>query len=373
MIRHIITGEFPPASGGVADYTSVLADALAAAGEEVHVWCAGRDGTTQPRAGLSVHRVLGRLGAADLANADAALAAFAGPRRLLLQWVPHAYGRGSLNVTFCRWIGRRARQHGDRLEVMVHEPFLPFGGGVKRNAAAVTHRWMLWMLLRRATRAYVPTVRWEALCRPFAARLPFSWMPIPSGIECSHPGKTVATVRGQLNLPADNLVVGSFGSGADLPSLTHIAAALHRVHPAATLLLIGAGSTDRRAALLAMVPEAAASVRATGRLSPDELSDTLRACDLCVQPYPDGVSGRRSSAMAVLAHGVPLLSTRGNATEPVWEGNPDMTAPADTLTATMLRLLAEADRRARLGREGFELYESRFHVRHTVSLLQASD
>src|ERR1700722_10738138 len=35
---HLVTGEYAPASGGVADYTRGVARALAAAGDDVHVW-----------------------------------------------------------------------------------------------------------------------------------------------------------------------------------------------------------------------------------------------------------------------------------------------------------------------------------------------
>ena len=38
---HIVTGEYPPDSGGVADYTAAVARALADSGAEVHVWSTG--------------------------------------------------------------------------------------------------------------------------------------------------------------------------------------------------------------------------------------------------------------------------------------------------------------------------------------------
>ena len=48
---HILSGEYPPQPGGVSDYTAGLAEGLAKAGAEVHVWvppasgdCAGRRG-----------------------------------------------------------------------------------------------------------------------------------------------------------------------------------------------------------------------------------------------------------------------------------------------------------------------------------------
>ena len=38
MQWHILTGEYPPQPGGVSDYTRMVAEGLAAAGDEVVVW-----------------------------------------------------------------------------------------------------------------------------------------------------------------------------------------------------------------------------------------------------------------------------------------------------------------------------------------------
>ena len=121
MDWHIITGEFPPASGGVGDYSSAVAAGLAAAGDAVHVWCPASAGPPVHISGVQVHAVAGTWGRGDLARVDSALNLTPAPRRLLVQWVPHAFGMRSLNVGFCRWLRRRGRS-GDCLEVMVHEP-----------------------------------------------------------------------------------------------------------------------------------------------------------------------------------------------------------------------------------------------------------
>ena len=67
-------------------------------------------------------------------------------------------------------------------------------------------------------------------------------------------------------------------------------------------------------------PSAAAprDCHATGTLSPRALAEHVEACDLLVQPYPDGISSRRTSAMAGLALGVPVVTTTGHLTESLW-------------------------------------------------------
>jgi hypothetical protein len=123
-VWHIVTSEYPPDVGGVSDYCAVVAAGLAAAGDEVHVWCGSgsripdprspipdpRSPIPDPRSRVHVHPVLGTFTPRDLRRADRLLDRFAAPRRLLVQWVPHGFGYRSLNVPFCAWISRRARR-----------------------------------------------------------------------------------------------------------------------------------------------------------------------------------------------------------------------------------------------------------------------
>jgi hypothetical protein len=95
---HIITPEYPPQSGGVSDYTAQVAEGLAQEGEEVHVWCPGNTPAPVPAGSVHVHRALGQFTPSDLRAADIELDLFAAPRRILVQYVPHGYGRRSMNV-----------------------------------------------------------------------------------------------------------------------------------------------------------------------------------------------------------------------------------------------------------------------------------
>src|SRR5262249_24483488 len=147
---HLITGEYPPQPGGVSDYTRLLAAGLAAAGSEVHVWCPSAPSPARHRTGVTVHRQLGQLGPSHLARVGRQLDRFPRPRRLLVQWVPHAYGWQSLNVAFCAWLLYRARICRDDVQVMVHEAFLSFAGTWRQWAAATVHRFMTLLLLGAA-------------------------------------------------------------------------------------------------------------------------------------------------------------------------------------------------------------------------------
>ena len=108
----IITGEYPPQSGGVADYTRLVARGLAAAGDEVHVWAPAVPGPEPDDPGVTVHRLPGRFGPQGLAALDAGLRRLPGPARILVQYVPHAFGWKAMNVPFCLWLRARRTSAG---------------------------------------------------------------------------------------------------------------------------------------------------------------------------------------------------------------------------------------------------------------------
>jgi glycosyltransferase involved in cell wall biosynthesis len=374
---HIITPEYPPQCGGVADYTRQVAGALADAGDEVHVWGPdGAIGTTKD--GFGVHAALGRFSRNDLARAAALLDKFDAPRRLLVQWVPHGYGYRAMNLWFCLWLWGRARR-GDFIEVMVHEPYLAFWEGTWRQAAAAgVHRLMTMVLLQAARRVWVAIPAWELKWKPYAfgRDVPFGWLPIPSSLDPPHPGK-VAALRAELGSPAEFLIghLGMFG--------TPVGALLQGVLPPilesvenARVLLMGAGSDRFRETFASNFPAHARRVMATGQLSNDSLAVHVSACDLLVQPYPDGVSSRRTTAMAALRLGVPIVTTTGRLTEPFWERSRAVrlspVGDCARMAAEVGYLLRHPDERKALAENGRNLYTRTFDIRRTVAELRSA-
>jgi glycosyltransferase involved in cell wall biosynthesis len=369
--RHVITGEYPPQVGGVGDHTAALAAALVGCGERVHVWCPGTAGGFTAD-DVTVHRELGGIRSADLKRFSARLASMPAPRRLIVQWVPHAFGRKSLNVGFCRWIHRRRVTDGDEIDVIVHEPFLPFTGSAKASIAAVVHRIMIAYVLRAAARVWVVTPAWSGFLQPYApARdLGFRWLPVPATIPVGEPAESL---RGRL-INRDALLIGSFATAGRYAedALGRAVLPLLVVNRNLHLLLIGRHSDAFRRVLLGCEPAVSARVHATGSVPSGELAAWVSACDVGVQPYPDGVCGRQTTAMAFLAHGRPLVTTDGRFTEDVWRKGAVLlasTSAPDQLRAKLEALLTDRLQRDRLARLSCTLYESRFDVRHAAAAL----
>ena len=58
-------------------------------------------------------------------------------------------------------------------------------------------------------------------------------------------------------------------------------------------------------------PPLAGRVRWSGYLPAEEVSRVLSVCDLCVLPYTDGLSARRTTFVTAAQHGLPIITTRG--------------------------------------------------------------
>ncbi len=306
---HLLTGEL--SRGGIGDYTRLLADALADAGPEVHVWSPDAAGVTLRRAIVHPMRGFGRGALAELGRE---LDGFPAPRRLLVQYAPQAWGMRGINVAFARWLLARYRR-GDDVRVMFHEPFFPFGWQrPQRNLLAAVNRWMARDLLRASTRAYVSTDAWERLLRPLApAGLRIGTLPIPSTIPFVDDPARVAEIRRALSGDGVRPIFVHFGTyGEVIGGMLHdVLFGLTHYRPDARILLLGGGGPAFADRLRSADAARFAHVVAPGFLPPEEVSLHLQATDVAVQPYPDGGNTRRTSLMACLANGLPTLTTRG--------------------------------------------------------------
>jgi glycosyltransferase involved in cell wall biosynthesis len=378
MQWHLLTGEFPPQPGGVSDYTLSVARGLAAAGTTVHVWCPGVEGTVLESPGLVVHRVAGTWSQGDLWRVDREMDTIRGPRRLLVQWVPQAYGYRSLNLGFCRWVRARGRK-GDVVELMAHEAYLAFGEGPwVQNGAAAVHRVMVSLLLSVARRVWVSIPAWTRRLRPYTLgrHVEFCWLPVPSNVPVVGDADRVQAARTRF-APAKETLVGHFGTyGATLRrDLEPLIRTLTGSAAPISVVLMGRDSEQFLNELVGRFPGLSDHVRATGAVPPDELSVVLQACDLVVQPYPDGASSRRGTLMAALAHGVAVVTTEGRLSESVWRetGAVRLVGPEDSaaLSHAAIALCGDAEARATLSRAGRALYAERFDLSHTIHALMA--
>ena len=376
---HILTGEYPPQSGGVSDYTAMVARALASAGDDVHVWAPAFEGAAMRTTdrGVTVHRLPRGFDERGLGVLEQEIDEHAGPRTLLVQYVPHAFGARGMNLRFCRWVQHRARGGHDDVRVMFHEPYYPFAvWPFHRNLLALANRVMAVLLLSDLRTAYVSTTAWERRLSKYAPRARrFVWLPIPSSIPVAD-GEAIEVWRDRLRGSATQLV-GHFGTYGRLV-VRHLGPALVQLlseHAEVGVALIGPGGGAFAEQVCAGHPDWATRVTATERLEAKDVAACVAACDVMLQPYADGASGRRTTLMASLINGAAVVTNRGAATEPVWDTSAAValvgSSRSGALAGALAALLADPAVRERLGDAGRALYADRFALEHTVEALRA--
>ncbi len=363
----IVSGEYPPSGGGVADYTARLAEALAAAGDLVHVWAPAPAAAS---GAVTLHPLRGLFRRTDRAQLARDLNQFAQPPQLLIQYGPHAFGRKGMNLGFARWV---AGQRWRKPWVMYHEVAFaaePRAPLQHHLLARVTQR-MARQIHRAAARSFVSTPAWgDWLQRLAPGQPPAAWTPVPSNLPEPDPA-AVARVRAAC-APAVELLGTFCGldpySRSALPPL--LQALLHH-HPRCAAVLAGVGGEALAHDLLGRNPLLRPRLLAPGRLDPAAVAAHLAAADLLLQPYADGVCTRRGTTMAGLALGRCVLTNLGKNTEPLWRDSCAVAlAPLTGWLELADQLLAAPDRRRPIADRGRALYHERFALEHTVRALR---
>jgi glycosyltransferase involved in cell wall biosynthesis len=241
------------------------------------------------------------------------LRSYSGPRNILIQYVPHMYGRKSMNLAFCWWIFRQRKQN---VCVMFHEVAFPFRSGqpFRHCLLALVHRMMAWTILRSVRHSFTSTDPYLALLRKLGNKgTPITMLRICSNIPWD--GYRSAPAAQKKDDPGGLFTVGIFSNfSAELREFLGpvIGCALENSKIAVNLL--GPGEAFREA-LARQHPKAADRITSTGRLHVSEVAGHMRRCDALLQLYPEGASAARGTLIGAMASGVPVVTTSGPATD----------------------------------------------------------
>jgi hypothetical protein len=360
----LVTGEFPPDPGGVSDYTGQLAAALRAAGDRVRVWTgAGASVAGVDEAGgIAVHRAEGAFRLAALRRLERLVDGDPLPRRVLVQYVPHAFGLRAMNLPFARWVGSVREAPVD---LMFHEVAFPWSARPSHVLLAAATRLMARLAGRGAARVFVSTEAWIPVLRSVGVGGAVA-LPIPSNLP---PAPTP--------VPAPRRAAPAFGhfgtfGGTIAPLLEPaLREALERV-PGSCAVLVGRGSGAFATGFARRHPHLAGRLEPSDDVPPAVAAERLASCDILVQPYPDGATTRRTSLMAGLAAGRPVVTNRGPLTEAFWDGLGAMVLAPDPVSIgrSAAALAADPDRCAALGARARLAHDAHFSVEQTVQRLR---
>jgi glycosyltransferase involved in cell wall biosynthesis len=231
---------------------------------------------------------------------------------IFLQYNPFMYGRWGVAPWLVSSLSRlRRRQAHPRVALMAHEMFVE-----PKNV-----RWALMGAYQRAQLAAlrapadVVCVSIDAWTRRLAAwwpSRPSFHMPVGSNL----PDMTGAREdqRRRLGVGDDALVLAAFGTEHPSRLVGHIVAGANAVAaavPRALMLNLGEGTRP----LTGLDPRV--EVHQPGALPAEAVARHLAAADIFLAPFSDGVSTRRTTVMAALQHGLPIVGTSGGLTDPM--------------------------------------------------------
>ncbi|HVG00064.1 MAG TPA: glycosyltransferase [Chloroflexia bacterium] len=315
----LVTGEYPPAQGGVGDYTCKLGQALETTGLRHQVLT--RPAEAAPPGditGAPVRRTrpgpfLSRR--VDLRAVTRALRATGAPIAHI-QYQTGAYEM-RLTVNLLPWL-LRSRWRGATV-VTFHDVRVPY----LFPKAGPVREWVNRLMARAADACIATNPEDAARIQSWGVKR-LELVPIGSNIPNNPPpGYDRQAWRERWGADEGTTLVAYFGFLNSSKGLDDLLRALPQLRERGDyrLLMVGGGlgssdPTDRdtasRLGELARQLGVEGSLIWTGYLEPREVSAALLCADMAVLPYADGASFRRGSLLAVLEHGLALVTTEPN-------------------------------------------------------------
>ena len=344
----------PPERSAITQYVLQAAAGLKSRAR-VHVVWLGEDAAEVPEAERTwTVRARGVRALSALLSTLASIR----PERVVLQYSPYLWSASGFDLSGpALTLALCAR--GAAPDIVWHELWVPVMARPVGFVRGLVQRAMAALMGRFARRSIV-TSRERIGELSGVSRVPadrFALVPMSSLVPVT---PLAAAERDSLRtahgLGAEELVLALFGFDHDSRPTDGLAAvhrALEDAGIASRLLVIGT----------ARVPGLERWTVHAGFQPAREASRLLAASDVFLAPFIDGVSTRRSSIAAALAHGLPVVTTSGHHTDPaVFHAGVAELAPAGddaAFAAAVARVAGSAERRAELARAGRELFETK--------------
>lgn len=302
----LISAAFPPDLDGIGDYTWWLAKTLVEQGCRVTVFTRGGNCSEVP--GGLVNGFYDPARPRSFGDLVQLLEDGEAPDWVVLQYNPFSWGaRGFCPEVARTWSRLRSDKGEDRvrLAVMFHETMVPRWPW-KFTVMRTWQSRFFQQVCTASDRIFVSSGRWLTQVTATQAKGRASILPVGSNIPVSPISREEARDRWQIS--QGTMVAGIFGGAHGSRRIDWIAEAAKRY-------LAQAG--ERELLVLHVGPDEAAigrvlegiPFRSLGVRSPDQVAEALRAMDCLMSPFVDGISARRTSAIAPLLNGVPVATT----------------------------------------------------------------
>lgn len=282
------------------------------------------------------------------------------PSWVLVQYQPFSYGRWGVAPQLVGKAFAFRRRFAAPFAVMVHESWV------------ATHDWKSALMggyQRAQLRALsqIATVL-MATTQDLARELGPGSVHVPVGSNITPVEATYRSARDSLAI-GDELVIALFGRDSPARALDHARGAIDAIAALRDPSDIRVLNLGADAPLLET--QHTTRILSPGKMSDERLSLHLSASDLMLLPFTDGLSTRRTTLMAALAHGLPVLGLRSPATDDVLLRHDDVLTltpvgdPAAYARAAT-DLVSDRDRLREFGEGSRRIYEEHFDWPHVA-------
>lgn len=318
-------GEFD----GIGDYAHRLSEALSTAMPASHVTM-GRDLRAVPASEVSA---------------------------VLLQYYPRAFF-GADGRTVRRWL-RTLRASGIPVVTTMHELWPPATRSLRRMGARAVMRHVAGRVIAQSSDVVCTLDR-------SVSELMRAGLIDPPRTTVIPVGSNIERVAGPPLPPRSPRTVTMFGQPAAMhrPTLAALAQWLEQQRGTVTLRWLNRSVAESQQTWVDELGLSTAHIEFFGGLGIPDASALLASADLALAPYVDGVSTRRTTLVAQLQHGRPIVGTDGVSTGALLRDQSALAlvpvgVPGD-FVGTVERLLGEPATRIAMGDAAAALFDAEF-------------
>jgi glycosyltransferase involved in cell wall biosynthesis len=345
----IVYGESGSEVDAIRDASFLLADALRAEGLDVDLYVKRRRGS---KAAGPVQAAAAKTTPRDLSARK--LASYDG---VLVQYNPFSYGRWGFAPGLPAKLLRLRRAKRPKIGLVVHEPYVPMLNW-RSFLMGCWQRAQLLALRATSDVAFASIERWVADLKTSHPRRPTFHLPMGSTLPCRPDARPAE--RERLEIGEGELVLAAFGTA-------HPSRMVHLVGAAANAVARDVG----RVLVLNLGADAPpirdlddrVRLRQPGGLPADDVARLLASADIYLAPFIDGVSTRRTTVMAALQHGVPVVGTDGLLTDQLLREGPIVLTPVgrpELFAPAVVGLARDTRKRLELSEKSATFYRTMF-------------
>jgi glycosyltransferase involved in cell wall biosynthesis len=365
----LICPHFPPDPCGVGDQTALLSSELNRQGHYPGVWTAQPAPNSTP--GTEIYSHPGHWRTSVLRVIGDELHAWQ-PDGVLIQYTPYLYSRKpwDIPVMLPLWISSLKNKLQCPILLDTHELHYPLGFTLDRIFVGLPQFALFQALVFAPDHVFFS---YEVPSRLYARTYPwrkdrFSWLPVGASIDSTHINNQ--NLLQKLGIEEKHRILLQFGSSHPARLFSHTfgaldAASRHFGPDLLRLIFVGIDEKSVEAQLAENGrQDLKPFVQALGYLPNQQVSTLLRRSDVILAPFIDGISTRRSSVMAALSHGCPVVTTKNFHTDPSvhWEEFCAVAEATDSTRFAMLtvELLKDHKRAKKLGAAAKQKYDQFF-------------